>query len=794
MAGTWPWLKRWLTTTYHKDIGILYLVSSLYFGFVGAVLALLMRIQLSGPNNNFLDPTAYNQAVTMHGLIMILWFLSPLGIALANYFVPTQIGAKDLALPRINALGYWLYLFGGLLATIGFFMPGGAANGGWTTYAPLSSATFSPGPGPTLAFAGLIMLIVSITIGSVNFLITVAWMRAPGITWSKVPMFTWFFIFTILAMLFAFPSLLAAMVMLMSDRILGTFYFTASAGGAILWDQLFWFFGHPEVYVVLLPAFGAVAEILPVFSKRPLAEKNLILFSTGAVIIPLSYLVWTHHMFLTGISLTERESFSVSTLLISIPFDLITLSFITTLYKGKIHFTTPMLFAIGSVLLFIIGGITGVFLSSFVLDTVLHGTYFIVAHFHYVMVGAAIFGLMGAVYYWLPNMTGKLFSEKFGKLHFIFSFIGFNLLYFPMFALVDMPRRIFTYSDVSFAPLNMIATVGAFVFAFAQFFFIGNIIWAIRSGPPSTSNPWGASTLEWLGHGIIGGSTPQGADAHSGGYGAGASASPASEHAGEHTSMRPLELSLGMAVTFFGLALFNGYSAGLPVVLIGCLIAGWSLWGWAKDDLGEKFSVGLDEVVAERWPFQQLKKLQLGMWIFLSTEVIVFGAIIGSFLFIRINSTVWPAPGSVHDIAVGLLNTIVLLTSSLTVVLAVGAARLGKQRLTVIWLTATLLLGTVFMAVKATEWYGYFTGNYGPHPLNSIFTFSSGLPGSTYFFTTGIHGAHVVAGLLITVYLIKKATNGGYSKENHLGIENFGLYWHFVDVLWVFLFPLFYLI
>jgi cytochrome c oxidase subunit I+III len=360
-----------------------------------------------------------------------------------------------------------------------------------------------------------------------------------------------------------------------------------------------------------------------------------------------------------------------------------------------------------------------------------------------------------------------------------------------------MPRRIYTYSDASFVTLNQVASVGAFVFAFAQFFFVGNLIWTLRSGPVAPPNPWGASTLEWLGKGIIGGSTPRVGGTHSttaGGGHAELGANSESGHVGEHTSMRPLELSLGMAVTFFGLALFNGYSAGLPITLIGCLIAGYSLWGWAKDDLRERFSVGLDELIAERWPFQELKKLQLGMWVFLSTEVIVFGSIIGSYLFIRINSTVWPAPGSVHDITTGLLNTVVLLTSSLTVVLAVGAAREGKLRPTVIWLTVTLILGSLFMAVKATEWYAYFTGNYGPHPPAQPFTFSSQLPGSTYFFTTGLHGAHVVAGLLITVYLIKKATSGGYSAKNHLGIENFGLYWHFVDILWVFLFPLFYLI
>jgi cytochrome c oxidase subunit I+III len=356
------WLARWLYTTNHKDVGILYIVGSMYFGFIGAILILLVRVQLAIPlcgagvttmcwpssTQTFLSASAFNQAVTLHGLIMILWFLSPLAIGMANYFLPLQIGASDLALPRVNALGYWLWLFGGITATLGFFMPGGNTAGGWTAYAPLSSSGFSPGPGPTLAFAGLIMLATSITVGSVNILLTVAVHRGPGMTWRKIPMFSWFMLFTIIAMLFSFPSLLAALVLLISDRVLGTMFYSASAGGPILWDDLFWFFGHPEVYVVLLPAFGLIAEIFPVFTGRPLAEKNIILVCTGAIVIPLSYMVWSHHMFLTGVTLSEDQAFSVATILISLPFDVIILAFIKTLSNSSIRLTVPMLFCIGS--------------------------------------------------------------------------------------------------------------------------------------------------------------------------------------------------------------------------------------------------------------------------------------------------------------------------------------------------------------------------------------------------------------------------------------------------------------
>src|SRR5271169_579489 len=469
-----PWLKRWLFTTNHKDIGTLYFISALYFGFVGALLAIFMRVQLSIPLNNFLSAASFDQAVTLHGLIMILWFLSPLAIAFMNYMMPLQIGAKDMAMPRLNALGYWLFVFGGVLATLGFFLPGGNASGGWTTYAPLST-TYTPGPGPTLAFLGLIMLVVSITMGSVNILLTIAYMRAPGMTWRKMPMFTWFILFTILQMLFSFPSLLAGLLMLVSDRVLNTVIFSlpvsggVAAGGAVLWDDIFWFFGHPEVYVVLLPGFGMITEILPVFSGRPLAERNIILAVTGAVVLPLSYLVWEHHMFITGVSLTEDEAFSVATLLISLPFDVIILSFVKALGRSYIKLSVPMLFAIGSIILFIIGGITGVFLSSFVLDVVFRGTYFVVAHFHYVMVWAAIFAIFGGIYFYMPKMTGRLYHNGLAMSHFILSFIGFNVLYFPMFFLYEMPRRIYTYQSIPlWNEMNFIATIGAYIFAGAQ--------------------------------------------------------------------------------------------------------------------------------------------------------------------------------------------------------------------------------------------------------------------------------------------------------------------------------------
>ena len=796
MTSTADWLRRWLFTTNHKEVGVLYFFTSCFFGFLGAVLALLMRVQLSIPNNNFLSAFYYDQAVTMHGLIMIFWFLSPIAIGLANYFVPLQIGAKDLAFPRLNAMSYWLYLAGGILALLSFFVPGGTANAGWTTYQPL--AVLSLGSGPTLAYLAMVVISASVTLGSINFLVSIIWMRAPGLTLAKLPMFTWFMLFTIVAMLFAFPTLIAAFALASADRILGTSFFTfAGIQPSILWDNLFWFFGHPEVYIVLLPGFGIVANILPQFTGRPLAARNAILLATGVIVLPLSFGVWMHHMFITGIPVALQGAFSVATIAISVPFDVITLSFVESLIRGRVKFASPMLFALGAVVLFIIGGITGVFLSSPVLDRVFRGSYFVVSHFHYVMVGAAIFGIIAGIYYWLPRMTGHMYNEKLAKVHFVISFIGFNVLYFPMNLLYDMPRRIFTYPNVGdWALLNGLASVGAFVFALAQILLAYNVVNTWFRGPPAPTNPWGSPDLEWTSRAE--GATPalnsstevpggwvgqlgNAASAHP------ASGGPAPEGHSAHLSSRPLELSMGALVFLVGAA-FYPTPGGIGLLVLGGLVVLYAFWGWAKDDLHDRFVIPVEEE-GDRWPFNAVSKLKLGMWVFLSSEVILFGSFLGAYIFIRAASATWPAPGSIHDIPLGTFDTLILATSGLTMYLALQAIRNGDQRRLLTWISVTFVLGAVFMGTHVAEWTslgstGFTLG------LNS----ATSVAASAYYIIVGLHGAHVTAGLLMMLYLMKKTLAGHYTKGSHEAIENFALYWAFVDIVWCFVFPLFYLL
>jgi cytochrome c oxidase subunit I+III len=481
-------LKSRLFSTNHKDVGVLYFWSAFFFMLIGGLLAELIRVQLAVPDNNLLSADDYNQAVTLHGAVMVLFFLSPLTAAFANYFVPLQIGAKDLAFPRINALSFWLFLFGGLVAAAGFPL-GGAADVGWTFYSPLTNSTYSPGPGVDLAGAGLVLLFASVTVSTINFLVTIVRHRRPGLKWMDLPMFTWSWLVTSAIMLLAFPALGGALVMLVADRHVGTHFLDPNNGGALLWAHLFWFFGHPEVYIVFFPALGAVAEVLPRFAGRALFSRQTIIYMwiVGAC---LSMVVWAHHMFATGIDPGLREAQSVMTEFISIPFGIVFLCFYLTLHKARIRFDPPMLFALGMIGIFFIGGATGIFLSSLVLDVHFRGSYFVVAHFHYTLIGGSVLGMFAGVYYWYPMMFGRYLGLRMALAHFWASIIGFNLTFFPLFTLSDMPRRIQTYSEPAWADANLIATFGALIFGVAQLIFVFNLVLSRTGGKPAPEDPW----------------------------------------------------------------------------------------------------------------------------------------------------------------------------------------------------------------------------------------------------------------------------------------------------------------
>jgi cytochrome c oxidase subunit 1 len=486
------------TTTDHKKIGLMYIYTSLFFFVLAGVLALFMRAELAQPGLQVLDIQTYNEFFTMHGTAMMLFFIVPLAIGFANYFIPLHIGAPDVAFPRLNALTYWLFLLGGLTAFSGFLTSGGAAAFGWTGYVPLSSGTYSPGAGGDLWIIGLALTGVSSTLGAVNFFATIFGMRAPGMTMLRLPLFVWNMIVTSALMLFTFPVLTAALSMLFIDRNFGGGFFDPTQGGnPILWQHLFWFFGHPEVYIAILPFFGVISEIIPVFSRKPIFGYRGFVLAT-LLIGAYSFSVWAHHMFTTGS--VDGPFFSATSMAIAVPTGIKFFNWIATMWRGKISFASPMLFAVGFLFMFLMGGVTGVFLASPPIDFATHDTYYVVAHFHYVLFGGSVFAVFAGLYDWGPKMWGRMFDERLAKLHFWLMLVGFNLTFFPMLqlGLDGMPRRFADYSESSgWTNLNLLATVGSFIMALSILVFLVNLIKTHRSGEPAGDDPWGGNTLEW---------------------------------------------------------------------------------------------------------------------------------------------------------------------------------------------------------------------------------------------------------------------------------------------------------
>ncbi|TQM45721.1 cytochrome c oxidase subunit I [Pseudonocardia cypriaca] len=490
---------KMLRTTDPKDIAILYLVTSFVFFMVGGAMALLIRGELAVPGLQFLSNEQYNQLFTMHGTIMLLLYATPILFGFANYIVPLQIGAPDVAFPRLNAFSYWLFLFGGLIVMSGFLTPGGAADFGWFAYAPLHNETFSPGSGGDLWAVGLIVSGLGTILGAVNFTTTIICMRAPGMTMFRMPIFCWNILATAILILIAFPVLTAGLFGILADRRFGTHVFDPANGGAILWQHLFWYFGHPEVYIVALPFFGIVTEVIPVFSRKPLFGYNGMVFATIAI-TALSSVVWAHHMFATGAVLLAF--FSITTFLIAVPTGIKFVNWIGTMWRGRITFETPMLFSVGFMATFLFGGLTGILLASPPLDFHVSDTYFVVAHFHYVLFGTIVFATYAGIYFWFPKMTGRFLDETWGKVHFWLTFVGFHLTFLVQHWLGNegFPRR---YADYlpgdGFNALNALSSIGAFVLGASVLPFVWNVFRSYRFGRVVTvDDPWGfGNSLEW---------------------------------------------------------------------------------------------------------------------------------------------------------------------------------------------------------------------------------------------------------------------------------------------------------
>jgi len=491
-------LIDWLTTTDHKRIGVLYIVTAFGFALVAGALAEIIRVELAAPGQQVVDTTTYDQLFTIHGTLMLLFFAGPLAFGFANAIVPLQIGAADMAFPRLNALSYWLFLFGGLIVLSGFLTTGGAAAAGWTGYPPLSERAYSPNAGMDLWIIGVALVGVSGILGAVNFMATIYGRRAPGMTMFRVPMFSWTILVTSVLILFAFPAVTAALALLWIDRHLGgSFYDPTLGGDPILWQNLFWFFGHPEVYILVLPYFGIVSEVVPVFSRKPLFGYKLMIAATIAI-ASLSMGVWAHHMFTTG--RVNLPFFSLMSLLIAVPTGIKIFNWIATMWRGSLRFGVPMLWALGLLYVFTIGGISGVMLASPPIDFQAQDTYFVVAHMHNVLIGGSVFAGFAGIYFWFPKLTGRTLDERLGRIHVASWVVGFALTFGPQYLLgaAGMPRRIADYPAASgWADLNLLSTIGAVVLAAGMLPFLWAVWRALRRVPDAPNDPWEGTSLEW---------------------------------------------------------------------------------------------------------------------------------------------------------------------------------------------------------------------------------------------------------------------------------------------------------
>src|SRR6059036_304532 len=498
-AKTQGVLWSWLTTVDHKRIGILYGSSAFIFFLIGGIEAIIMRLQLARPDNTLVSAQTFNELFTMHGTTMIFLAVMPLSASFFNFMIPLMIGARDVAFPRLNAFSYWVFVTGGIFLNLSFFL-GGAPNVGWFAYSNLTSSQYSPGHGVDFWAVGLQILGIASLAAAFNFIVTIINLRAPGMKLMRMPPFVWMTLVTSFLIILAFPVITVALVFLLFDRFVGTHFFVPTAGAdPLLWQHLFWLFGHPEVYILILPAMGIVSEVLPTFSRKPLFGYPVVVYS-GIFIGFMGWGVWSHHMFSTGLGPLADSFFALTTMLIAIPTGVKIFNWIATIWGERVHLKTPMLFALGFIAMFTMGGLSGFMHASPPADLQQTDTYFVVAHIHYVLFGGAIMGIFAGIYYWYPKMTGKFLNETLGKIHFWATMISMNLTFFPMHfvGLLGMPRRVYTYSpNMGFDTMNLLSTIGALLLGASVLVFVVNFVNSIRNGKPAGSDPWGGGSLEW---------------------------------------------------------------------------------------------------------------------------------------------------------------------------------------------------------------------------------------------------------------------------------------------------------
>ena len=705
----------WLSTVDHKRIAVLYLLTALFFFVVAGVEALFMRLQLALPNNHFLHPDTFNQLFTMHGTTMIFLVVMPVVFGFVNYVLPLQIGARDMAFPRLNAFGFWLVPLGGILLHFSV-LAGGAPAVGWFAYAPLSETPYSSNLGVDYwAIAIFVLGIGSISL-AVNIIATVISCRAPGMTMRRLPLFTWINFVNAFIIIFVLPVLNAGLAMLLIDRLLeGHFFLPARGGSAVLWQHIFWAFGHPEVYILALPAFGMVSEMIPVFSRKPIFGFQFVAASSMAIAV-LSLGVWGHHMFTVGMGRPLDLFFAIASMLIAIPTGVKVLNWTATMLGGRIRLQVPMLFCIAFLIQFLCAGITGISHAVVPLDWQTKNSYYLVAHFHFVAVGAIVFAVLGALQYWFPKMSGRFLSERLGKWTFWLMVIGFNMTFIiqHFLGLLGMPRRVFTYPDLPhFTWMNMLSTAGVFFMAAAALVLVWNLVASFFGGKLAGDNPWNAWTLEW------------------------ATTSPPPHENFDRLppirSRRPL-------------------------------------WDIANPDRP-------DPVVGENSSaIQTPDKSKTGILTFILSEAGFFAVLLLAYLFFYVHPQPGPTPREL-DVPRTLIFSVCLFASSFTFWRSEIAMSKRQRGSMLGWLALTVVLGGIFLVGQGTEYWKLFkTG----------VDVSTNLFATTFFTLTGFHGLHVLLGLVALLIFLWLAWRGDFASGGESAFESAGYYWHFVDIVWVF--------
>ncbi len=786
-------IGAWLTTTDHKKIGAMYIATALVFFLIAVVFALLMRTQLMRPDSGLLSPEAYNQIFSMHGTTMIFLFGMPILIGLANYLVPLQIGARDMAFPRANALSYWLLLFGGLLLYSSFLF-GGALDTGWFSYAPLTLKAYSPHDGVTFWIVALVLLGGSSILGAINFIITCLRFRAKGMGLWQMPIFSIATFINSFLILFAFPSLSAALAMLYFDRQFGTSFFNPNGGGdPIVWQHLFWFFGHPEVYILILPAFGIMSEVVPVFSRKPIFGRSSMIVMLG-IIGFLGFIVWAHHMFATGLPTFFSAVMAGTSMLIAIPTGVKIFNWLATMWGGSLRFTTSLLYACGLIALFTVGGITGVTLAVVPWDWQVTDTYYVVGHFHNVLLAGTVFAVFAGIYYWFPKMTGRFLSDRIGKLQFWLTAVGFAVTFFPMYALgiLGMPRRVYTYApDLGWNTLNMISSIGGFILATGFLVLFYNIFRSLRSGEVASANPWGAWTLEWATtspppHGNftrlpeIHSELPLWDDEH------GVEVDGRVEqvqwtdlpHEAEQRTITPFWVAVGILILGIGML-------GTPLVfIVGVSLLLITLAVWMN---GRWTEMEPTPDVAHRFSFIGAATLA-----FIGSESVFFASLIAGVIHLRIHNSLLGG-GSGVGATLALINTGILFSSGVTAHFAQTSYRARRKGWFFFLLVLTVILGAIFLGGQAWEY------------THTGFGLTHSLVASSFYLLTGFHGFHVLCGIAALVYLFFRARRELRREpgERQLPEPSPGTsgmvdaatyYWHFVDAVWVVVFIVVYLL